>query len=85
MRERRAVLMSVRRAITRVALRAEDVLAIDVLSGLRAANAAGFQVLKNKGRRKLAAGWGRLIKASGWSVNGRKTAYQATFLALAAS
>ncbi|MGB9368015.1 MAG: hypothetical protein WCE79_18585 [Xanthobacteraceae bacterium] len=63
MRERRAVLMSVRRAITRVALRAEDVLAIDVLSGLRAANAAGFQVLKNKGRRKLAAGWGRLIKA----------------------
>jgi hypothetical protein len=31
-------------------------LAIDVLSGLRAANAAGFQVLKNKGRRMLAAG-----------------------------
>ena len=56
MRERRAVLMSVRRAITRVALRAEDVLAIDVLSGLRAASAAGFQVLKNKGRRRVAAG-----------------------------
>jgi len=35
-------------------------LAIDVLSGLRAANAAGFQVLKNKGRRKLAAGWAGL-------------------------
>jgi hypothetical protein len=51
MRERRAVLISVRRAITRVALRAEDVLAIDFVSGLQAANAAGFQVLKNKGRR----------------------------------
>ena len=32
MRERRAVLMSVRRAITRAALRAEEVLAIDLLS-----------------------------------------------------
>jgi hypothetical protein len=66
-------------------LRAEDVLAIDVLSGLRAANAAGFQVLKNKGRRRIAAGWGRLIKASQLSVNGRKVARQATFLARAAS
>jgi hypothetical protein len=60
MRERRAMLISVRRAITRVALRAEEVLAIDVLSGLRAANAASFQALKNKGRRKLAAGWAGL-------------------------
>jgi hypothetical protein len=86
MRERRAVLMSVRRAITRVALRAEDVLAIDVLSGLRAANAAGFQALKNKGRRKLAAGWGRLIEACRWSVNGpEKRRFQATSAARAAS
>src|SRR5262249_56142110 len=56
-RERRAVLMSVRRAITRVALRAEDVLAIDFLSGLRAAVRPAFQVLKNTQRRRVAAGF----------------------------
>ena len=62
MRERRAMLISVRRAITRVALRAEEVLAIDVVSGLRAANAAGFQVLKNKARRKLRRRFGQAYK-----------------------
>src|SRR3954447_9715589 len=67
MRERRPVLMSVRRAITRVALRAEDVLAIDLVSGCepqggrlssaekqRAAIARrrlGFKVLKTRGGR----------------------------------
>src|SRR5947209_4073975 len=52
MRERRAVLMSVRRAITRVALRAEDVLAIDFVSECEPLMRPAFQALKNKGRRR---------------------------------
>jgi hypothetical protein len=85
MRERRAVLMSVRRAITRVALRAEDVLAIDALSELRAANAAGFSSAEKQGAAKDRRRLGSLIKACRWSVNGRKSAYHATFRARAAS
>src|SRR6185295_19962617 len=52
MRERRAVLMSVRRAITRAALRAEEVLAI-VCPWVRGAieAAAGLECFKNRGRR----------------------------------
>src|SRR6478736_9631982 len=60
MRERRAVLISVRRAITRVALRAEDVLAIDFLVRCKPPMRPAFQVLKNKGGDKLAAGWAGL-------------------------
>src|SRR5690348_9146671 len=52
MRERRAVLMSVRRAITRVALRAEDVLAIGPVSVASRARPRS-KALKNKGRRSL--------------------------------
>src|SRR4029079_10808816 len=68
MRERRAMLMSVRRPITRVALRAEVVLAIVSVSGLRRRQAA-FKCLKNNGRRNFAAGLGRLIEAPGRGVN----------------
>src|SRR4051794_14838175 len=72
MRERRPVLMSVRRAITRVALRAEDVLAIDLVSGcepqrgqLSSAEKQGAAIA----RRRL----GRLIKTCRWSVNAPET------------
>src|SRR5436190_9072663 len=84
MRERRAMLISVRRAITRVALRAEEVLAIDFRVRAASRQCGRFQVLKNNGRRNIAAGRAKLIKTSRGGVNGRKTADYATFLARAA-
>src|SRR4051794_18294317 len=49
MRERRAVLMSVRRAMTRVALRAEDVLAIDFVSGCEPPMRPAFSSAEKQG------------------------------------
>jgi hypothetical protein len=60
MRERRAVLMSVRRPMTRVALRAEDVLAIDFSSVPERLWQPAFQVFEKQGRRNFAAGWAGL-------------------------
>src|SRR5882672_10846238 len=64
--ERRDLLTSVRRAMTRAALRAEEVLAIDVCPWVRGAmNAAAvssyeFLKLSKYRRRPLAAGWAGL-------------------------
>src|SRR6185295_7410189 len=60
MRERRAVLMSVRRAITRAALRAEEVLAIVCpCCGPRRARPL-FQLVKKESGGTLAATWAGL-------------------------
>src|SRR5947207_15958024 len=74
MRERRAVLISVRRAITRAALRAEEVLAIVCPScGVRL-GAAAVVIGEKERAAKLSPPVGRLIKARKWAVNAWKSA-----------
>src|SRR5947199_2275215 len=71
MRERRAVLISVRRAITRAALRAEDVLAI-CLSVMPVAPSATVVLTDEKERAaKLSPPLGRLIGGPAAGVNAR--------------